>query len=57
MSEHKYSYVPKSGFLSHFRATDLAALIVVRACSSEEEFKALAMRLAACCYQGLVGLL
>ena len=32
---------------NYFRATDLAAPMVVTACSSEEELQALAMRLAA----------
>ena len=34
-------------FFAHFWATDFAAPMVVTVCSSEEEFQALAMRLAA----------
>ena len=36
-----------SRFRAHFWAADLAAPMVVAVCSSEEEFQALAMRLAA----------
>ena len=41
MSEHKYR------LRAHFRATDLAAPVVVTVCSSVAEFHVPAMRLAA----------